>query len=502
MASLLSYPILQRRGTVCGTVVVLAALADYLFYEHAMGWTLGLFGAMVLACLLMRAGGVLWRSWQGVIAVLASFGVMGALVEEPSVVGVLLGLMGIGVVALLTRQKLATHVMGWVGQFAFLGLMLFVRPVADWAVARRWEKRQRHAPRRRLARLAITIAWWFFPILAGMVFFLLFALANPIIESWLHTVVVKLLTVFDWLPEYLGPGRILLWVMVGLMSYGLLRYRRGYGVRGRVAVPPVVRAVPRETWVNGPQMIVRCLVVFNAVFGLETVLDVIYLFGGKKLPAGMDYRDYAHRGAYPLVFTALVAGMFVLWAFRIGGPAHRSAWSRRLVYLWLAQNVFLLVSTYWRLWLYVEACLLTRLRVAALIWVGLVALGFVWIVVKIAASRSNAWLWVANALTTAAVLYACAFVDFDGGIAEYNVTHCAAYTHREGGPQIELPYLAGLGPEVLPALVRLRGEDKADREYLDGAIGELERELTGELSDWRGGSLRRWRIQGSRRWVK
>jgi hypothetical protein len=500
MASLLVHPVWQRRAAVCAMAVFLAVLADFLFYRHVIGWTLGLFGAVVLLAVVVRGGrgrAGLWKSWHGGVAAVASFGIMLALVEEPSLPGVLLALLGIGAVTILTRQKLADTVMGWIGQLGLLTLLLFVRPVADWLITARWERR-RHAPRRRIVRLATTIAWWFFPLLAGLIFFLLFAAANPIVESWLRAGMTNLVNIFDWLPQYLGPGRIFLWVMVAVVSYGLMRYRRAFVSGGNAVAMPPVREYPKERWFNGPQMIVRCLLVFNAVFGLETILDIVYLFGGRHLPAGMDYRAYAHRGAYPLIFTALIAGLFTLWAFRIGGPAQRSAWCRRLVYLWLLQNVFLLVSTFWRIWMYVEACLLTRWRMAAMIWVGLVALGFVWIIIKIAASKPNAWLWKANVLTLATVLYGCAFVNFDGLIAEYDVMHSAEYKHSDVGPWIGelLPYVADLGPEAMPALEKLRKEDKdpGHQKYLDEVLAGMRGELKEELKDWRGWTWRRERI--------
>ena len=47
-------------------------------------------------------------------------------------------------------------------------------------------------------------------------------------------------------------------------------------------------------------------------------MDFVYLWGGKTLPDGMSYAEYAHRGAYPLIATALLAGAFVLVALRPG----------------------------------------------------------------------------------------------------------------------------------------------------------------------------------------
>jgi len=158
-------------------------------------------------------------------------------------------------------------------------------------------------------------------------------------------------------------------------------------------------------------------VIFNLLFLVQTSMDLYYLFGGGILPDGMTHAEYAHRGAYPLVATALLAGVFMLLAFRAGAaePGLRTAW--RLVAVWVAQNVFLTFTAAWRLWLYVDAFSLTRWRIAAAIWMLLVAIGLVWLIARIAAARSNAWMINANALTASAVLALCALVPFDELIA-------------------------------------------------------------------------------------
>ena len=127
----------------------------------------------------------------------------------------------------------------------------------------------------------------------------------------------------------------------------------------------------------GRAAILRSLIVFNAIFAVQTALDLTYLWGGTALPDGMSYAHYAHRGAYPLIVTALLAAAFVLAAMRKDGPAEGSVWIKRLVYLWTGQNVLLVVSSILRLWLYVEVYSLTELRIAAGIWMALVAVGLV-----------------------------------------------------------------------------------------------------------------------------
>ena len=71
--------------------------------------------------------------------------------------------------------------------------------------------------------------------------------------------------------------------------------------------------------------ILRSLILFNLLFAVQTALDVIYLWGNAKLPDDITYASYAHRGAYPLILTALLAAGFVLAAMRPGGPAEKSS---------------------------------------------------------------------------------------------------------------------------------------------------------------------------------
>ncbi len=56
------------------------------------------------------------------------------------------------------------------------------------------------------------------------------------------------------------------------------------------------------------------------------------------MPAGMTYAEYAHRGAYPLIATALLAGGFVLATTRAGLPTHETTLVRKLVFAWLVSK--------------------------------------------------------------------------------------------------------------------------------------------------------------------
>jgi hypothetical protein len=118
----------------------------------------------------------------------------------------------------------------------------------------------------------------------------------------------------------------------------------------------------------------------------------------------------------------------------------------------VAQNIVLVISSILRLELYVGIYALTYWRVAAFVWMGLVAAGLALIIARIALGKSNEWLLSANLLTLSATLYACSFINFAALIANYNVEHSFEMTGH--GTELDFWYLRSLGPSARPALDR------------------------------------------------
>ena len=189
---------------------------------------------------------------------------------------------------------------------------------------------------------------------------------------------------------------------------------------------------------------------------MQTALDVVYLWGGVALPDGLTYAAYAHRGAYPLIVTALLAAGFVLAAMRPGGPAERMPVIRVLVFFWVAQNVMLVVSSMLRLDLYVQIYSLTWWRVAAFIWMLLVAAGLILIVARIAFDRSNTWLVQMNLATLALLACICAFINFPYVIATYNVDHSKEVVRQRPGAGFQLSRSASVRRRCRPSIAILR----------------------------------------------
>jgi hypothetical protein len=295
---------------------------------------------------------------------------------------------------------------------------------------------------------------------------------------------------------YVSLGRVLFWAAALSIVWPFIHVRWS-GKRempaGLAEAAALAQGVPSgQADFFGVATILRSLILFNLLFAVQTVLDVAYLWGNATLPADISYASYAHRGAYPLIVTALLAAGFVLAAMRPGGPAEQSRVIRPLVYLWVAKNVLLVLSSILRLDLYVQIYLLTWWRVAAFIWMVLVALGLVLIVARIVLNRSNDWLIRANLITLTATLYICSLVNFAAIIADYNVGHSREAAGK--GVWIDMNYLFSLGPQALPAIDRaiaLRGSDPT----LVSRRGCLVEQQRREMASWRSWAFRSWRLQ-------
>ena len=74
-----------------------------------------------------------------------------------------------------------------------------------------------------------------------------------------------------------------------------------------------------------------------------------------------------------------------------------------------------------RTWDYVESYDLTVLRIAALLWMVLVAAGLMLVLWRMLREKRGAWLINANLMTSGALLFAVCFVDLGAMAAEWNV---------------------------------------------------------------------------------
>lgn len=454
-------------------IKIVAALAligacDQLFLGGAFGsWIGGLALGWALVLLVVRPA--LRR--RSLAAMLVAAGFAAVLAYDPSLLGWALFWSALSIATLMPRTGRFDDAWRWALRLAAHALSGPLTPVLD--AIRLFRARPRRG-RSSAARLAMLLG---LPLAMTALFLALFASANPLIDRAFTQI---------RLPE---AGEVMLWVLVLLAVWPSLRPAR-WATRAVARLPKAEIGLPEAP----PAMMLVSLLLFNAVFALQNGLDLAFLWSGAPLPEGMTLADYAHRGAYPLIVTALLAGLFVLIALEPGSPSASSPMVRRLVVLWVGQNLLLVASSILRTFDYIEAYSLTGFRIAALAWMALVAAGLTLICWRMLAAKSAAWLINANALAAALVLSAASLVDLDASAAAWNVRHAREVGGR--GVALDLCYLERSGASALVSLAELERRPLPPA-FLDrvryvraGAMAAL----IADQADWRG-----WTWRGQQR---
>jgi hypothetical protein len=459
--------------TKIGLCILLVLLADGLFYKQPVGWTAGLYAGLLLAVLRLLNRQLLQTIASKIIG-FATVGLIVALIEAPQFLTMLL--ISLGIITLLIlqkRNKLACALL-WlndVGAFLTQGFGQWYKDV---------HKVERASKRKTGKKIQLSYA--LIPVSLTLLFGFLFAQANPIIAQVFDGI--------DWefLLRLISVWRWSFWIITGIIVWALLRPR--FLLCDALTTG---KGINLEGWLNA-QTLVLCLVLFNSLFALQNGLDVLFLWSSETLPNGLSYADYAHGGSYPLLATSLITAVFVLITFNEHQPHYQTALAKKLVFIWLVQNVFLQLSAIDRLLHYIEVYSLTYLRIVALIGIALTAIGMMLIFARIYTNRSNVWLINSNALAIAATLYITCFINMDSLIANYNVRHALEVTGQ--GTSIDLPYLRDLGSECLPALRWFQANAKyspSQTAQAGGIIAELENELATSTTNWRAWTWRKQR---------
>lgn len=458
------YRFLAKLAAAAGVV----AAGDSLLYGFEGGSVIGFFALTWLAALMIARPAV-WRSAGGwmALAFAALYGLV--LVFDPGLIASVLFLAALGSAALLVRHVYDNALL-WGLRLGFLGLLSPIGQLSDlWRLLRLPGRSGGSSARGLVMNLIL-------PLTGGAVFLALFASANPVLGQALDSVSLP-----DTGTLFL---HMMLWTLIIGFVWPTLRPRSlrlaggAWHMFPRLPDPPATSAI-------------ITLGVFNAVFALENVLDIVFLWSGAPLPGDITLADYAHRGAYTLIATALLAGLFVLVVLRPGARHASHPWVRSLVLAWVAQNVLLVASSMLRLADYIAAYSLTELRIAAMVWMVLVGGGLMLIGWRFLTNKSAAWLINSNAIVAGVALTGFAIIDCSAVAARWNVDHPSELV------ALDLCYLERLESAALIPLIELRDTARSPelRERAVFLSAKAFNRLTDRQADWQAWTLRgAWRL--------
>ncbi|MFZ1661141.1 MAG: DUF4173 domain-containing protein [Paracoccaceae bacterium] len=457
----------RSRRTLLPILASFVAIADVLFWLHSPGISAALFAVALMATLtvISRANNRALTIKRAVPISLLSALPATEHFQLLSFAFLLSGILAATGLALLPRtarlSELRPAVVATLRRLAWFSAWSLFTATRDLVSSQDRRLFVRHAR-----------SDWGMPLVGAGLFVSLFLSANPILQDWFDTS-----TSFRWLSAE-QIARLIFWCAMAYLIWPLL-------CSSFLPAPILsryVQARPFQLVGLNQRSVSNSLLLFNVIFAVQSGLDATYLWSGAALPDGLTYAEYAHRGAYPLVLTALLAG-----AYTLASRPFTEGFSRlqALLLIFVTQNVALVVSSIYRLDLYVDTYGLTYLRLHAAIWMAMVAFGLALILWQIARHHSNGWLLTRVGLLSLSVLYGSCFVNFADIVARANL---GTFVHGRTA-MIDFDYLCDLGPTAAPAL--------RDFHNATGIMpSTCQLILSGpEITDWREWGFRSWRVQ-------
>jgi hypothetical protein len=470
----------QNLIRVVGTLALAVAAFDACFWEiHGFGCSTAIFFLILTGAILANRPG--WRARRSHLVLLALIiGTSLASLIEPGVSNTFVWLVLLPVLAGHTFYTATENVWGrWLSQ----GVAMIAAPArVAWLI--RASLDGAFGGKAGVLSNGVLGLLVILPALGlALGFCGLLSLGNAVFSLWTNQVFGHLWTMLAGL---LDPLRLFLWALIGLLVLPLLRPAT-FSDRWWLWMTQLPRGgnfAPTRYVVLSSGLV---LLTMNLLFGVANFADAFFLWHGAALPLGVTYSQFVHAGVESLILTVLLSGLVLTLIFQQSLEVVRHRGLRFLALLWIAQNLFLILSVALRLKSYIEAYDMTVARLGLILFLLLVALGYALLTLKILQDRSLSWLLGGLLLAAFGILYVTQFLNLAGWSADYNVARWQANPIRS----LDVEYLEQLGPAAWPAWHRANQ---------NAEVKEASRDLAFQSSrpkDWRGWTLRAYWNRGA-----
>lgn len=198
------------------------------------------------------------------------------------------------------------------------------------------------------------------------------------------------------------------------------------------------------------------------VYTLFIFIQFKYLFAGSVLPANLNYAEYARRGFFELIFLSFLnIGLILLTVYLYKEKIYvqRNKWSNltKIFMMYLCAVTFvMLISSFYRMYLYDQEYGFTRLRVLVYGFLIFESIGLIITAAFIMRPEFNI---MAVYMVIGLCYYLCLnVVQIDYIIAKHNVD---MYLAKETD-SLDIDYLMSLSVDAAPQIARLVENNNAD----------------------------------------
>ncbi|MBR6402396.1 MAG: DUF4173 domain-containing protein [Eubacterium sp.] len=207
-----------------------------------------------------------------------------------------------------------------------------------------------------------------------------------------------------------------------------------------------------------PVIAITVLSIVSVIYLLFSVIQIVYLFmGNGVVPGGYTYSQYAREGFFQLLAVSIINFFMVLF---INNHFKENLVLKILMTVISLCTYIMIASSYFRIKLYIDACLLTNLRIWVL-W-GLTVLSLLFAAVIISIYKHNFPLFKYSIIVVSLLYVLIGFIRPDYIIADYNLKYMN--TIESSVAVQDYDYLTRLSTDAAPIIAK-HNEEWADEYF-------------------------------------
>lgn len=224
------------------------------------------------------------------------------------------------------------------------------------------------------------------------------------------------------------------WILFGLLGYYLFN-----NISSPIAVEPITtldlstenvlqqaKEVSEKKLESEKQLGTVLMSLLNTLITFFLITDVIYVLQ-QDVTNATELSNQVHSGINALIASIVFAIVIILYFFRSNLNFYKgNATLKRLTYLWIALNVFLVVVIAFKNYQYIHSFGVTYKRIGVNIYLLLSFIGLFTTLAKVHSVKNLWYLFRINLQTAFAVLIVTSLFNWDMIITHYNLNHAKA----------------------------------------------------------------------------
>ena len=436
-------------------LLISVLLYSYLFYEQSAGINFLLFNIALIAGLLIKNPSSLKdKSWFTAAA--GSLVSSACIMYFSSPLAIVTNVFSLGLLSVFSfsaETSVFTSLFMTLCSVGSSCVFMFIDMVRRRKKSKSEEKTKRP--------VYVTVLMLLFVVVITILFFVMYQSSNPLFKEFTKNINLDFIS-FPWIFFTLG-GLLLL--------YGFYYNRH---LNGLTNLDEKLDNNLSEDRANAPGFLNKLfkmdtehltgailLVVLNLMLLLLNSLDIVYLWVDGTLPEGMKHKEFVHDGVGALIASLIFAIIIMLYFFRGRLNYHsKNKTLKLLTYVWIAQNIFMIVSTAYRNNMYIEESGISYKKIGLYVYLMLCLIGLVTTYIKISKNKSNMYLVRVNPWCYYVILVISCLINWDVIITNFNLNK--AFKENK---KLEKYYLADLSFKNLPQLLVLPDSVKAYDDY-------------------------------------